>query len=102
VDSEAGEILEQIPGEAETCILRGGSAIIGPDASYVVEPVLEEARILYAQLELGRVVEGHLTLDTDGHYARPDVFHLEVNDEPQPRLTFRSQAHGNDVDGVDT
>ena len=92
VDSEARQILEEIPGEAETSLLKGGSAIIGPDTSYVVEPVLEEACILYADLALGRVVEGHLTLDTDGHYSRPDVFHLEVNDAPQPRIAFRSEA----------
>jgi nitrilase len=92
VDSEALEILEQIPGEDESYLLRGGSAVIGPDASYVVGPVLEEACILYADLELGRVVEGQLTLDTDGHYSRPDVFHLEVNDQPQPRVQFRSEA----------
>jgi predicted amidohydrolase len=92
VDSEALEILEQIPGDAETYLLKGGSAVIGPDAGYVVEPVFEEAGILYADLELDRVIEGHLTLDTDGHYARPDVFHLAVNDQPQSGVTFRSLA----------
>lgn len=37
------------------------------------------------------MTEGRLLLDVDGHYSRPDVFHLEVNDQPQSNVTFKSQ-----------
>ncbi len=82
------ELLEAIPGEDEDLIMKGGSAVIGPDYRYVVDPVFEEQCIIYAELELDRITEGHLLLDTDGHYSRPDVFHLEVNDQPQTNVTF--------------
>ena len=55
-------------------ILRGGSAIIGPDGKYVVEPVYDEPRILIAELDLRRVSEESMTLDVTGHYHRPELF----------------------------
>jgi predicted amidohydrolase len=82
------ELLEAIPGGDEDLIMKGGSAVIGPDYRYVVDPVFEEQSIIYAELQLDRITEGHLLLDTDGHYSRPDVFHLEVNDQPQTNVTF--------------
>jgi predicted amidohydrolase len=91
VESEAIEILEGIPGDPEGWIMRGGSAVIGPDAEFVAGPVYEEACLIFADISLDRTAEGHLALDTDGHYARPDIFHLEVNDRPRPRVSFTSE-----------
>jgi nitrilase len=59
-------------------VLRGGSAIIGPDGEYIVEPVFDAAQILVADLDLARVREEGMTLDVGGHYARPDVLELRV------------------------
>jgi nitrilase len=93
-DSEALELLEALPGDDEKLIMKGGSAVIGPDSKYVVDPVFEEPCIIYADLELDRITEGHLLLDTDGHYSRPDIFHLEVNDESQRNVTFERGQQG--------
>jgi predicted amidohydrolase len=82
------ELLHTIPGEGGDLILRGGSAIIGPDASYVAGPVFDRAQIVCAEIDPRRVTEGRLVLDTDGHYARPDVFHLDVDTRPQARVRF--------------
>ena len=90
-DSEALELLEALPGDDDKLIMKGGSAVIGPDCKYVVDPVFEEPCIIYADLELDRIAEGHQLLDTDGHYSRPDIFHLEVNDQPQTNVIFSSQ-----------
>jgi nitrilase len=89
---EATELLEAIPGDEADLILSGGSAVIGPDSHYVQDPVLDRACILYAEVCPERIVEGHLALDTQGHYSRPDVFHLAVNDQPQVNVSFASQA----------
>jgi predicted amidohydrolase len=91
VESAAAEILESIPGDTDSLVMRGGSAVIGPDAAYVAGPVYDEACIVYADLNLDLIAEGHLTMDSDGHYARPDVFRLEVNDQPQRRVIFGSE-----------
>ncbi len=60
-------------------MLRGGSAIIGPDGSYLAGPVYEQATTLYADIELARVREERMTLDVTGHYHRPDVFAFSVS-----------------------
>jgi nitrilase len=91
-DSEALELLEAIPGEDKDLLLTGGSAVIAPNSNYLKGPVFDEPGILYAEIQPERITEGHLVLDTEGHYSRPDVFHLEVNDQPQSNVTFQSRS----------
>jgi predicted amidohydrolase len=86
------ELLEAIPGQDTDLILRGGSAVISPDSSYLEGPVFDQSLILYADIDPERIAEGHLVIDTRGHYARPDVFSLEVNDLAQTNVSFRSQG----------
>ncbi|HET9986259.1 MAG TPA: carbon-nitrogen hydrolase family protein [Longimicrobiales bacterium] len=74
--------LEPHPGKVpgpDAWIMRGGSAVIGPDGRYVVEPVYDEPRLIVADLDLRRVREERMTLDVTGHYHRPDLlrFHVE-------------------------
>ena len=40
--------------------------------------------ILTADLDLGDIACGKYDFDVVGHYARPDIFRLHVNEEPQP------------------
>ncbi len=54
-------------------ILRGGSAIIGPDGQYVVDPVFDEERIIVAELNFEAIDKERMTLDVSGHYHRTDV-----------------------------
>ena len=62
----------------EQFVLRGGSAIIGPDGAYIAGPVYEESCILRADLDLRRVREEAMALDVAGHYHRPDCLELTV------------------------
>jgi len=74
--------LEPHPGlitSSDQYVLRGGSAIIGPDGRYVCEPVFDTPTLLVADLDLGLTSEEAMTLDVTGHYSRPDVFAFEVN-----------------------
>jgi predicted amidohydrolase len=91
---EGLEILEEMPGGEDDLILNGGSAVIGPDSDYLAGPLFDEPGIIYAELQLERIIEGRLTLDTSGHYARPDVFQLAVNDQPQLNVVFESRQTG--------
>ncbi len=59
-------------------VLRGGSAIIAPDGSYVAGPMFDEPCILTADLDLGAVREELMSLDVAGHYSRPDALELRV------------------------
>lgn len=71
-------------------LLGGGSAIIGPDGRYVVEPVFGREELLVGEIDLGRAREEKLTLDVAGHYARPELFDLRVRRERPAQ--FRDDA----------
>ena len=62
--------------------IRGGSIIVGPLGEVLAGPHYDGECILTADLDLGRIAEGKYDLDVVGHYARPDVFRLSVNEEP--------------------
>ncbi|MBA3833792.1 MAG: carbon-nitrogen hydrolase family protein [Chthoniobacterales bacterium] len=64
----------------EKYLLRGGSAIIGPDGRYVVEPCFDQEKTIIAQLDLTTVEEERMTLDVSGHYSRPDIFDFQVRE----------------------
>ncbi len=83
----ARELLEAIPQQTEP-LKNGGSAIIAPDTSYIMEPVYGDRRTLYSELDLITAQSGKLYLDTHGHYARPDIFDLRVNINANPGVTF--------------
>ena len=87
-DSGVLELLEASRGSDQDLLQNGGSAVIGPDAKYVVGPTYDRACIVYADIELERITESQLVIDTDGHYSRPDLFRLDVNTQPQSNVTF--------------
>ncbi len=78
-DAAARELIEAIPGEV---LNRGGSLIAAPDTR-VIAQAGEGEETLLAELDLGEVAAGLTSLDTDGHYARPDVFDLKVDRRPR-------------------
>jgi predicted amidohydrolase len=86
------ELLDSIPGEDEDLLLSGGSAVIGPHSRYIAGPLFDQTAILYADIDLARITEGHLVLDTQGHYSRPDIFTLQVDDRPQTNVHFQSRG----------
>jgi nitrilase len=71
-------------------ICRGGSAIISPMGAVVAGPLFDQEGVLYADLDLGEVARGKLDLDVVGHYARPDVFQLIVDERPKPPVVSKA------------
>ena len=71
-------------------ILPGGSGIIGPDGEWVAGPVLGKEEIIYGEIDLRATVEAKLLLDSTGHYNRPDVFSLTIDDRPKPAAVWMS------------
>ncbi|MFH1169172.1 MAG: carbon-nitrogen hydrolase family protein [Chloroflexota bacterium] len=69
---------------------RGGSAIIGPDGKYLAGPVYGQETILYADIDLERGFQEKLAMDVVGHYARPDVFSLNIDRREKPVADFGS------------
>jgi len=80
-------------GGGDDEILPGGSGIVGPDGEWVVGPVAGKEVILYGEIDLEKCIEGRMLLDTVGHYNRPDVFRLTVDDRPRRQVNWVSDAH---------
>jgi len=64
-------------------LIRGGSVIVNPLGQLLAGPCYDGECILRAPLSLDEIVEGKYDLDVVGHYARPDVFRLQVNQSPR-------------------
>jgi nitrilase len=62
--------------------IRGGSIIVGPLGQVLAGPCYDSEGILTAEIEVGEIAEGKFDLDVAGHYARPDVFRLTVQESP--------------------
>lgn len=74
-----------LPGYAELnnqpdVMCRGGSAIISPLGKVIAGPLYDQEGILCADLDLAEIVQARFDFDVVGHYARPDVFRLIVNE----------------------
>ena len=80
--------VEELADQAEM-MCRGGSAIISPLGDVLAGPLYNQEGILYADLDLADVARGKLDFDVVGHYARPDVFQLIVNEQPALSFSFR-------------
>lgn len=73
-------------------LIRGGSVIVDPLGEVLAGPVYGQEAILVADVDLDRKTRSHLDFDAVGHYARPDVFELLVDDRPRRPVTFRSHT----------
>lgn len=67
----------------ELGICRGGSAIVGPLGEELAGPVYDREEMLLVDLDLAAVTRARFDFDAVGHYARPDVFQLKVDERPR-------------------
>jgi nitrilase len=65
----------------------GGSCIIGPLGEILAGPARDGEVILFADLDLDEIARGKFDFDVAGHYARPDVFRLIVDEAPKPSVS---------------
>ncbi len=78
-----------VQGEApETVLIRGGSCIVGPLGELLAGPVYGGEAVLVADVDLADLPRAKYDLDVVGHYARPDVFRLEVDTRAKPGTVF--------------
>jgi nitrilase len=75
--------------DPRTVISRGGSCIVSPLGKLLAGPNFDGEAILTAELDMGDVARGKYDFDVTGHYARPDVFQLLVNESPAAPVAFR-------------
>jgi len=81
-DSEFGD-------DADTVMSRGGSCIINPMGEVLAGPDYDGECVLVASVDLGDIARGKFDFDVSGHYARPDIFTLLVDERPMAPAVFR-------------
>ena len=73
--------------DPETVVCRGGSCIVDPFGTCLAGPNTEGEAILVAEIDRAQIVRGKYDLDVVGHYARPDIFQLHVDERPKRPVT---------------
>jgi nitrilase len=79
------EGVEDLEDQPET-LCRGGSVIISPLGEELAGPLYDREGILYADLDLAQVVRSRFDFDVVGHYSRPDIFQLIVDERSKPSV----------------
>jgi len=74
--------------DPQTILIRGGSVVVNPQGVVLAGPRYDAEEILVADLDMREIPEGKYDLDVTGHYARPDVFRLTVNERAAPAAEF--------------
>ena len=88
------DILDTVPHHelmrqnAPNFLADGGSCIAAPDGSWLIEPIIEEEKVVTATIDLNEVRKERQNFDPSGHYARPDVFSLNVSTKRQKLVYF--------------
>jgi nitrilase len=74
--------------------LTGGSftAIISPEGSHVVPPLTQGEGLLIADLDMTLITKRKRMMDSVGHYARPELLRLLLDDRPAPAM--QTVPHG--------
>lgn len=86
--------------EPDTVISRGGSCIVNPFGEIIAGPDFEGETILTAEIDRSLVARGKFDFDVVGHYSRPDVFRLTVDERQKSPVHTIGNRNAGDPDGL--
>lgn len=75
--------------DPQQVLIGGGSVIVSPLGEILAGPLRDDEGILYADLDLDDLPRARFDFDATGHYARPDVFSLHVDERPRIAVSDR-------------
>lgn len=80
-----------VPGwDAGRPLINGGSVIVGPLGDVLAGPLRGGTGLLTARIDTADLVRARYDFDVVGHYSRPDIFSLTVDERPRPPVRFIS------------
>ncbi|MFX1739464.1 carbon-nitrogen hydrolase family protein [Paraburkholderia sp. A1RI_3L] len=83
----------EVPGcDPDRPLINGGSVIVGPLGDVLAGPLRGETGLVTAEIDTDELVRARYDFDVVGHYARPDVFSLAVDERPKRTVAFQREA----------
>jgi nitrilase len=86
------DLPNDLGSEPDDVISTGGSCIIGPLGEVLAGPAFDGEQILFAEIDLDELTRAKFDFDVVGHYARPDVFRLIVDESARLPVTPDSRG----------
>lgn len=80
------DIANELASDPQDAVSMGGSCIVGPLGQVLAGPAWDGEEILCADIDLDDIPRAKFDLDVVGHYARPDIFRLLVDEQPKPSV----------------
>ena len=78
--------------DADAIVIGGGSCIVDPHGQIIAGPLRDREDILIAEIDLEECIRANFDFDVVGHYGRPDVFQLHVNETEQRAVIIPKSA----------
>ncbi|MFW9851139.1 MAG: carbon-nitrogen hydrolase family protein [Candidatus Thorarchaeota archaeon] len=72
--------MKDVMESATNSWMNGGSTIVNPKGEVVVEPLVDEEGIIYAEVDPMMVIQERQNLDISGHYSRFDIFNKPIDE----------------------
>lgn len=70
-------------------LIQGNSVIVGPMGDVLAGPLKNETGLITARIDLSELAKARYDFDVVGHYSRPDVFSLSVDEKPKASVIFQ-------------
>lgn len=71
-------------------LIAGGSMIAGPMGDVLAGPLEGGEGLITAAIDTDDLAKARYDFDVVGHYSRPDIFELRVNETPRPGVSFQA------------
>ncbi len=89
VQPSPAELGLDVPGwDPQRPLINGGSLIVGPLGDVLAGPLHGQTGLLTATIDIDELMRARYDFDVVGHYARPDVFTLEVDERARQTVRF--------------